>query len=226
MYLILVLAMGCFEATERPQSKPVTTPSVSVAGQVDLTLNFEGPQPVSRDRLRQLWPEFISLDETQLRAMSSVLNTVPTPCSSCGDLPFAHCVDRRATNNCGAIRKLVGRAERMAIAGDPVADIKAAINYPDTWHSEANLVTAPNVDIYRDKAGPFNEATQASIDELRTRYGPSLEVREYDITTDPSASLGVRSRPTWFINGHRFRGAQSLNALTRFIDLELADQGT
>ena len=108
MYLYLILAMGCFEAPERPQSKPVTTPSVSVAGQVDLTLNFEGPQPVSRDRLRQLWPEFISLDETQLRAMSSVLNTVPTPCSTCGDLPFAHCVDRRATNNCGAIRKLVG----------------------------------------------------------------------------------------------------------------------
>ena len=50
----------------------------------------------------------------------------------------------------------------------------------------------------------------------------TLEIFGADVAAPDK--LEVRSRPTWFINGHRFRGAQSTTILKRFIEFELADE--
>jgi len=38
-------------------------------------------------------------------------------------------------------------------------------------------------------------------------------------------SLGVRSTPTWFVDGHRLRGAQSVRAIGRLVELQRLDHG-
>ena len=55
-------------------------------------------------------------------------------------------------------------------------------------------------------------------------FGADVEVVTHDDLDEESDRLGVRSRPTWFVNGHRFRGVQSVDGLARFVSYELADE--
>jgi hypothetical protein len=188
-----------------------------------MVIDMEGPKPISIDRLMEVWPPIAGLSDTQKRMVSGVVNVTPSPCGGCGDLPIAHCIDRKMFDSCPVMEKLLKRAVRMVRAGRDAGQIRAAINYPDLWVAGLGEGTPVQLHLYRNAEGPFQTETSATLEALSTQFGHQLNVtiREADIVPEPS--IGVRSRPTWFINGHRFRGAQTSTTLARFIAFELLD---
>ena len=218
------MALGCGTTDPPRQSTPLLKSTSTGGGRVDMAIDIEGPKPIPRDKLTVLWPPFSELSELQLRAISSVVNVTPSPCIGCGALPIAHCIDRKTVGLCPAMDKLLKRAIRMVKAGHDPGQIKAALNYPDSWVSGLGEGTPVKLHLYRDADGPFRAETAATIKALTAQFGVevALTIREADVVPDPS--LGVRSRPTWFINGHRFRGAQTSGTLARYIALDLLDE--
>jgi hypothetical protein len=188
-----------------------------------MAIDNEGPKPISIARLSAFWPALSTLKPRQQRAVTGAVNLTPSPCGSCGDLPIAHCIEREMLGSCTAVDKLLKRAIRMVKAGRDGGQIKAALNYPDIWVPGLGEGTPVQLHLYRDAEGPFHVETSANLEALSAQFGDqiALTIREADVVPDPS--IGVRSRPTWFINGHRFRGAQTSVTLARFIAFELLD---
>lgn len=183
----------------------------------------EGPKPVDRARLVEMIPAAGSLSTDQIKRFSSAVNIIPTPCEACGTLPIAHCVERGHLSSCAVLEKLLRRAIVLAQDDQPTGHIKAAINYPDLWFAEQGEGIPPRVTIYRDADGPMQDRVAATLQALNEEFGDQIDLRVYDTDVAPPADLGVRSRPTWFVNGHRFRGAQSARVLSRFIKFEILD---
>ena len=98
--------------------------------------------------------------------------------------------------------------------------IKVSVNYPDFWVEGLGSGSPVEVHLFRDTAGRFESETAAVENGLRSIFGERLKwtIREATEVVDPK--LGVRSYPTWFVNGHRFRGVQSVNGLARFVEYE------
>ena len=66
--------------------------------------------------------------------------------------------------------------------------------------------------------------TEGILSDLKRKFPEGVAFVVFDEEQPTPEALGVRSRPTWFINGHRFRGAQTAGLLARFIALEVQDQ--
>ena len=59
--------------------------------------------------------------------------------------------------------------------------------------------------------------------QMKEKFGDKVRWEVFGKDIEAPERLAVRSRPTWFVNGHRFRGAQSERILARFIALEFMD---
>ena len=121
------------------------------------------------------------------------------------------------------VNKIAARARRLAEQGMPTDELKVALNYPDLWFADMGEGTPVTVHLYRDEDGPFAKDTRGTQQVLSERFGVRLVWTVHNAGSTPAEELGVRSRPTWFINGHRFRGSQSAQTLGRFINFELLD---
>jgi hypothetical protein len=119
---------------------------------------------------------------------------------------------------------LFERAFGMAKDGANADAIKVAVNYPDFWVEGLGSGVPVNIHLYRDQGGRFAAQTQGVEQGLKKIFNEKLlwTIHEADQVADPA--LGVRAYPTWFINGHRFRGVQSVNSLARFVEYETGVQ--
>ena len=219
---LLISTFGCSDKTSRPESQPVST-SGGGGGQIEMAVDPEGPKPIERRRLIELRPALGSLTEEQLKRFSSAVNIMPSPCGQCDGLPLAHCVERDKGTDCTVHEKLLERATTLAALDRPIAQIKASINYPDTWFSNMGEGTPVQVTLYRDERGAFQPQTLQTMTALKDEFGDQIQWVVYDAKTQAPDHLGVRARPTWFINGHRFRGSQSARILSRYIAFEVLD---
>ena len=157
-----------------------------------------------------------------LTAAAAGLNLVPGPCPECEGLPVAHCATQQP-DVCPVVGKIAERAKRLAEQGMPAKELKVAINYPDLWFPDMGEGTPVNINLYRDEDGAFAVETRDAQRILSERFGPRLVWTVHSADAVAPEPIGVRSRPTWFINGHRFRGAQTARTLGRFINFELLD---
>ena len=219
---LALTTLGCSETATRPESRPIAT-RAGGGGQVEMAVDPEGPRPIARPRLVELWPSLGSLSEPQLQNFSSAVNIMPSPCGECSGLPIAHCLERGNEASKPVLSKLFKRAETLAQLDRPAAQIKAAINYPDTWFDGLGTGTPVHVVLYRDSEGAFASSTSETLEVLQKEFGDSARWSIHDRDVVAPEHIGVRSRPTWFINGHRFRGAQSSRILSRYIGFEILD---
>ncbi len=222
MFWILLAVIGCERAADPPQSRHLES-SGGGGGRVDMSIDLEGPKPIALTKLRKLWPALDVLDDAQQRTASTAVNITPSPCIECGSLPIAHCLASGKSADCAALSKLLARTIRLTVEGRPSGQIKASINYPDLWIPGLGEGTPVQIHLFRDRNGPFSKETKATLGGLNLRFGTEIAVTISEAEIVPAPGLGVRARPTWFINGHRFRGAQSENTLARFVAFELMD---
>ena len=202
----------------------MSTKQQTFGGEADIPINLDGPLPISRDQLKVLWPEIRALDEIEIQEVSRALNTIPGPCESCGNLPIAHCVAKGQDKNCAVIDKLVKRTLKLVCQKQPIKTVKNSINYPDIWFDFPSRGVPVEVRLYRDTEGSFHQETNQVLTELQAQFGHRVLFTIFEKDDLADDRLGVRSRPTWFINGHRFRGVQSPGTLGRYISLEETDQ--
>ena len=82
------------------------------------------------------------------------------------------------------------------------------------------------MEVWTRADSPFLDVTEATLDQLATSTEyPQVELVRRDLDGDAVVAdqRGARSVPTYFVNGHRLRGAQSASAILRLVRMELAD---
>ena len=121
------------------------------------------------------------------------------------------------------LSKLVRRARLLVLDGASKEEVTASINYPDQWFPGLDKFRGVQVHLYRETDGPFTAITDQTLQAIKRRFPTGVQFTILDQGTPAPEALGVRSRPTWFINGHRFRGSQSADILGRYIQLEVQD---
>ena len=220
VWLLLALVACSVEAP--PESKSIQKSKQPATGRIEMSLDADGPKPIGLAALKTRFPTWRDMAEGPLEAAAAAMNLVPGPCSECDGLPLAHCATQQP-NKCPVVEKIAQRARSLAEQGMPSEELKVAINYPDLWFPDLGEGLPVTIHLYRDEEGPFAEETRDTQRLLSERFGPRLVWTVHNADSNPPTSLGVRSRPTWFINGHRFRGAQTARTLGRFINFELLD---
>lgn len=221
--LILGTLWGCGQTAERPQSTPVSSSNETAGGTVDMAIDLEGPRPVGTAELKTLFPQLSTLTKAQVQLVAGVINIVPSPCEPCGDIPLAHCAQAGNVATCGALNKLVSRAILLTTAGQQAGHVKASVNYPDIWFDGMGSGSPVQVIVYQDEGGGFAKETAEAVSALQHNFGDKIALTLHGADVTAPAQLGVRSRPTFFINGHRFRGAQTPKTLGRFVAFELME---
>jgi hypothetical protein len=189
---------------------------------VEIKLDGDGPKPIGLAALKERFPTWKGMADGPLAAAAAGLNLVPGPCPECEGLPLAHCATQQP-DVCPVVEKIAERAKRLAEQGMPSEELKVAINYPDLWFPDMGEGTPVKIQLYRDEDGAFAVETRDAERLLVERFGAQLVWTVHDADAVAPEPIGVRSRPTWFINGHRFRGAQTPRTLGRFINFELLD---
>lgn len=223
--MVLFVLWGCGGDTnpESPQSKPVTEATSTLKDSISVPMGNNAEKPTSVVALKQRLPRLEELKDSEMQAVVASLNLVPSPCSMCQGRTAAHCLVDLGWTECRVLGKLADRAIRLAKEGQGVEQIKIAVNYPDQWFPGMGEGTPVQIHLYRDLEGSFARQTE----EIRTRvveiFGEQVEIVTHDDPEEPVGHLDIRSRPTWFVNGHRFRGVQSVNGIARFVSYELTD---
>ena|GEM_PF-2692760 len=222
-FLIAILfAVGCTQDNKQPESTPIAT-KAGGGGQIEMKVNPEGPKPVSRARLIELRPSLSELADDKVKLIAEAVNILPSPCAQCGSLPLAHCLERVGASECSVLSKLFDRAAHLANTGRSTREVKESINYPDVWFPGMGEGKPPRITVYQDESGPFNDKTMETIEALKAEFGDEVSWDIHGGSVVAPDNLEVRGRPTWFVNGHRFRGSQSLRIIRRYIALELSD---
>lgn len=221
MLFAFVLLLGC-ELSSEPARPTQSTPLMSAGiggGKVDMVLDAEGPKPIGVDALLRRFERLQGAAVEHHTAVAAALNVVMGPCEICDGKPLAHCaIDH--PSSCPVVNDLAARAVGLAERGIPAEQIKVAINYPDRWFPKMGRGVPVTIHLWRDAEGSFQAETQETQSALEARFGDSIQWVVHEADAQPPNNLDVRSRPTWFINGHRFRGAHSATSLGRFVQFE------
>lgn len=219
--MFFILALLACEPEPIPESTPLLR-SEKGGGKVEMKVGPEGLKPVPIQTLIGFVPRLGEKRKDVQQAAVAAMNLVPGPCASCDGTPLAHCLINPASQ-CTVASTLAQRAVALADKGVEGGDLKAALNYPDHWFPDLGSGVPVKVILWRDSAGPFGSETETIRSELADRYGAQVNWVVNDADTSAPEHLDVRARPTWFINGHRFRGMQSAQTLDRFIGYELSE---
>ncbi len=92
----------------------------------------------------------------------------------------------------------------------------------DTWACLAEVARVRGVAEGEGRT-PFSRSDLAAVD-VEPQAAALDAVHAAASERDSMAeALGVRSTPTWFVDGHRLRGAQSLGAIGRLVELQRLD---
>ncbi|MGB0641081.1 MAG: hypothetical protein ACPGTU_17215 [Myxococcota bacterium] len=184
---------------------------------------MEKPKPVSLAQLKQQWPALEALTIEQQQRFSSTVNLLPAPCEQCDGKTIAKCGTTVDVQTCDGLKRIVRRTiDGIQAEWSPV-EIRQHANYPDLWFDISRNLSGTNVHLFRDVNGLFAQETETVRAELANRYTEQVQWTIHE-AEDDGHEFGVRSRPTWFINGFRFRGVQSADTLGRFISYEIEDQ--
>jgi len=187
---------------------------------VDMAVGGNSLKPVPPDRIVQRFQSLrLESKETQL-AVVSALNLVAGPCEICDEKPLAHCAVEHG-HACIVVDRLVDRAIGLAKSGMPVDQLKVAINYPDIWFPGMGEGVPVHMHLFTSDDTPFVEDIVQIQTEISDRFGDEVTWTVHRNDAQRQADLGVRAVPTWFVNGHRFRGLQSARTLGRFVAYEL-----
>ena len=217
------LVVACGE-TEQPQSRPVMDGGPKRPTVTAINVDANTPKPVGIEEIGSRLFAINGLPVEGQRAAVAALNLVPSPCVVCDGMTLAECLVEVGVANCPVLDKLTKRAVRMAKNNASTDLIKVEINYPDLWFPRVGSGKPVTVHLYRDADGRFAEDVNHIRSRLLDIFGADVRVVTHEEVDEESRRLGVRSRPTWFVNGHRFRGVQSVDGLARFVAFELADE--
>jgi hypothetical protein len=222
--MLPVFLVHC-DTNETIQSTPVQSKeeAASEEGSAVLPVPIAGPKPVSLAKLQGRWPQIQSLTVEQNRLFSATFNLLPAPCEQCDGKTLAECGTTTESLSCSGMERIARRTIEGIRAGWAGDRIRLHANYPDLWFEGLEGADGVDLHLYRDADGLFADETEAVRKGLVDNFGTALTWTLHEANEDAPDSLGVRSRPTWFINGFRFRGVQSVNTLTRFIGYEIED---
>jgi hypothetical protein len=217
----MMLASGCDRSDTR-QSQPVKGSGSTTPRRIDVPIRADGPRPVGLAGILERWPAFGALDLKKQQVVAGALNLVPAPCDACEFRTIAHCATAEPAIECGVLDALFERALRMANQDASVDTVKVAVNYPDFWIAGIGEGLPVQIHLFDDTDGRFHAETKRVKQGLQDIFGQAIEWTVHGTEDVSAASWGVRSYPTWFINGHRFRGVQSVNGLARFVSHEVS----
>jgi len=181
-------------------------------------------KPVSVAAFGKLYPSFTAMPEEAQQQAVAALNLVPAPCGECEPRTIAQCIEQKQDTHCPVLKKLARRAFRLAGDGKASDMIKVAVNYPDQWFAGLGDGNPVTIHLFQDNESRFAADVHEIQVQLSDIFGEKLVFVVHDDLSEDVSLIGVRARPTWFVNGHRFRGVQSVNALGRFVAYELADK--
>ena len=222
VFWLLVSAIGCGQGNPQttPQSSPITR-TTGGGGTVQMDVGADGSRPVGIDALVARFPVLLAAGTNTRKEVTTAMNVVPGPCGVCDGASLAQCAVSHPTD-CDVADTIAKRAVVLADAGMIADRLKVALNYPDQWFPRLGNGVPVNVTLFTDPSCPFRTETEAIREELVQRFGDKIRWTIQSAATEPpEPRLGVRSTPTWFVNGHRFRGLQSARSLGRFIGFEL-----
>ncbi len=220
-YAFIFAFFGCSDQAV-PQSQPVKQENPTSKRRIEVPIQPEGPKPVSIASIGARWPAFRSLSTPEQQSVAGALNLVPAPCEACEFRTIAHCATAEPAISCAVLDKLYIRAQKLAQEGASVDIVKVAVNYPDFWISGIGEGVPVQVHLFHDEEGRFRTQTEAVEKGLIEAFGKDIEWTKHPKTEPAPEEWDVRSYPTWFINGHRFRGVQSVNSLARFVSYEVS----
>ena len=198
----ILLVFGCNtqspnqqQTAEPPQSRPLSSSSGG-GEQVEVTVYPDGRDPISRARLREIWPPLNTLSEDAVRRVAEAVNIIPSPCADCGLIPVAHCLEKGSAEACPVLNKLFERATRLASAGETQRVVKESINYPDVWFDGMGEGTPPKITLYRDESGPFSVKTTEAVRISATRLPWKSSAQTSQPLTSSKCAVAQRGSST------------------------------
>ena len=222
-FSLFLALIACGGKPEFPQSQPITETPELPKDSISVPMGSDAEKPTAVDLLTLRLPALQQLQQSEMEAVVASLNLVPSPCSMCPNRTVAHCLVDLGWTECRVLGKLANRAIRLAKDGQGVDQIKIAANYPDTWFLGMGEGKPVQIHLYRDLDGSFARQTEEIRSRIVEIFGDQVSIITHDDKQENVERLGIRSRPAWFVNGHRFRGVQSVNGIARFVSYELAD---
>jgi hypothetical protein len=190
-------------------------------------------RPGDAGALLARWPALAALDEGPRQQVIGTLNVVPAPCTPCDGQSLGGCAIAPPPG-CEIVEGLVARVARLATEGAPPEVLRAAVSYADHWVPQAPRqpmwAVGPKpvtLEVWTHPGSPFRDLVKETLAQLATTpEHAQVQVVHRDLKAEPevAARRGLRSAPTYFVNGHRLRGAQSAPTIMRLIRMELADQ--
>lgn len=219
--MFVIFALLACQPEPTPESTPLLRPDQG-GGKVQMNVGPDGLKPIPVSRLQAIVPALSDRPTSVQQTVVAAINLVPGPCDSCDGAPLAHCLVN-ASAECSVALALVQRAMVLADSGKTGDEVKVAVNYPDLWFPDLGSGVPVTVTLWQDQSGPFGEMTETVRRDISARFGSKVNWSVYDTDIVAPAHLDVRARPTWFVNGHRFRGMQSAETIGRFIGFELIE---
>ena len=237
--MLLFFLLACTrQEPQMPQSKRVD---------VKLEPDVPGDIEISISELQDVLPASKDWDEAKRKRVWSLFHLIGSPCSS----QEGSLLSSLKSGTCDASLILKKRAIRnLDLDDEALIDL---ITVPDSWFPDAQQgQDTVTVELWIDVPVLAEERLLSQLKELHDAQlricsrsnglekvqGNSLPVGQEvsDIedlfnknvkkggTCSPSLSEKVRSSPTWFVEGFRLRGFQSIRSIQRLISLSKQDK--
>ncbi len=181
--------------------------------------------PTARE-LSAIVPEFSALSDESGRAAALALADVSAPCAPC-ERPLTMLSDcaLKAPAGCENLPRLLRRVARAAQTETNPERLRALVAYGDVWVSGAAPPEPKGripLELWLDPQSPLAPRVREQLAQLTEGQPVDVTVRDPGAEPELAQERGVRSSPTWIINGYRLRGFQSNAALGMTLHRELA----
>lgn len=224
-------------------------PQMQQSKRVDVKLQPDVPGDIEFvvSDLDKVIPETAALDASQKKRVWSLFHLIQSPCES----ENSSLLRSLKTDSCPASILLKKRAlKNMHLSDDSLIDL---LTVPDSWFPDAQQgKRTVTLELWIDNPILAKERLLSHLKQIHNaqlricvrtnvvemvRGHPlpigqevseieSLETKNDKITNACSSSLSekVRSSPTWFVEGFRLRGFQSIRSIQRLISLSKQDK--
>lgn len=228
----------CTQNTEQRIEKKASSQKVHVS----LESEIGGDIEVSFEQFLIQIPQTKKLSEEEQRKLWSILHLIQSPCA----FQTGSVLSSLQSNTCEASDLILQRAlVNISLSNEQLVD---KLTYPDFWFSHAKQGQEKVVvELWISEDSPvwqlldshlhtlqnatlrvcITETQRELIDNYPLPIGQNLSdllgeiVKNDTIISRCSSHLlnEVRSSPTWFVDGFRLRGFQSVNSIQRLINL-------
>lgn len=241
----LLFFLCCTQSPKPSQEQSTIPKKVHVSLEPESGGNIEIPF----EQFIRIVPEASSLEIENQRKVWSILHLLQSPCSFESGSLLSSLQAKRCDASVRIMRSAIHNVNL------PDKELVELLTFPDFWFSQAmQTKEGVVVELWMNEHTPLwdmldehlqslknanlriclKESRQEKIVDLPLPIGRKMSdilnenSRNDTITTRCSSELAkeVRSSPTWFVNGFRLRGLQSVHAIQRLINISTQDAST